>query len=211
MLNLTNEAIMSLIEQRDGLNEKVNELEAEIIQNEKDFTDLHLEYVTSEKAADAEIERLTIKADDYMGMYQVISKREADYVAEIERLRRIIELMQVEVRNDQFLMEDIKQTLPAFKLTKENRKAGFSDGFDHGFYQACLVKNIEVNRYRNLYGTQCQITKNRDGYLKESDNELLECRALLRRFLPKDETDWVQIIQLTQTEKDAMEYFRRQK
>jgi len=44
--------------------------------------------------------------------------------------------------------------------------------------------------------------------LANSQLELEKCRYLLRRFLPKDESDWDKIIQLTQTEKDAMLYFR---
>lgn len=53
-----------------------------------------------------------------------------------------------------------------------------------------------------------RIIKNEERMRSYYVNELVECRNLLRRFLPKDESDWDRIIQLTQTEKDAMEYFR---
>jgi len=50
-----------------------------------------------------------------------------------------------------------------------------------------------------------------DSLKEESDLryfKLRDCEALLRRFLPKDESEWNKIIQLTETEKDAMNYFR---
>lgn len=77
-----------------------------------------------------------------------------------------------------------------------------------------LEKEIERLHYFEIIHQNLKGTKHAQALLDieyDTQKELKECQALLRRFLPKDESDWDQIIQLTQTEKDAMEYFRREK
>lgn len=70
-----------------------------------------------------------------------------------------------------------------------------------GFIAGEKAADAEIERLRSMVENS-----HLDHY--HTHNDLMECRALLRRFLPKDESDWDQIIQLTQTEKYAIAYFR---